>query len=44
MPKAATRASEIRLKVVDLLVISFLSKVVLETFSNTADEDRVPVS
>jgi hypothetical protein len=37
----ATNASATRLKVVDLLVISFLSKVVSETFPNTADKDDV---
>jgi hypothetical protein len=40
----ATKASATRLKVVDLLVISFLSKVVSETFPNTADKDNVFIS
>jgi hypothetical protein len=42
-PNATTSASARRLKLV-FVDISFLSKVVLETFSNTADKDRVFVS
>jgi len=37
---AATRASATRLKVVDFVVIYFLSKVVFETFPNTADREN----
>jgi hypothetical protein len=37
-PNAATTTSAIRLKLIDLLVICFLSIVVLETFSSTAGE------
>jgi hypothetical protein len=40
-PNATTTESAIRLKPVDLLVISFLSIVVFKTFSNTAGEDEV---
>jgi hypothetical protein len=38
-PNAATNASAMRLNDVDLLVICFLSKVVLETFPNTAGKE-----
>jgi hypothetical protein len=40
-PNATTTESAIRLKPVDLLVISFLSIVVFKTFSNTAGKDEV---
>jgi len=42
-PKATITASAMRLKLV-FVDISFLSKVVPETFSSTADKDRVFVS
>jgi len=42
-PNATTSASAMRLKLV-FVDISFLSKVVPETFSSTADKDRVFVS
>jgi hypothetical protein len=38
-PNATTTESAIRLKPVDLLVISFLSIVVFRTFPNTAGEE-----
>jgi len=38
-PNAATNTSAMRLNEIDLLVIYFLSKVVLETFSNTAGKE-----
>ena len=40
-PNATTTESAMRLKPVDLLVISFLSIVVFKTFSNTAGKDEV---
>jgi hypothetical protein len=40
-PNEATKASAMRLNDVDLLVICFLSKVVLETFPSTAGKDTV---
>jgi len=43
-PNAATNASAMRLNVVDLLVIYFLSEVVSETVSETADRGKTPIS
>jgi hypothetical protein len=40
MPNAATTASAMRLKLVDLLVIYFLSLVVFKTILNTAGEEK----